>query len=509
MVKKIFIGFAFLFFVAETVCAAGNRTTVEVDKGEKWWGLTYNVVAGEGMPQGQPFSEPFKISGDDVGAIMTPVLVSSAGRYIYVPDMTGIEFDGEKFTITTKSDSGVKVEKAGKTLREAYVVCALKNFTPGKTPDHALFALPLYRTDHELGFVQGEEEIVAYAEKLVSAGFPAGVMVICDGWQNINGPYAFDNNLYPDPKRMVDRLHSMGFKVMLTVSPYIPAWGKVYGDAAKKGQLVKTSRELLSSKLPAVTDKALLDISGPEQFERMRAGLGSIRDNVGFDGFLFDCGDSPLVSPEFRRNMMSLGEGIGFSIYSYGESETYAPHVEAVTSVRTSGDLVATLVGEALAGGLVGHPYMLFDFYGPSIMEAEKEMAGYLLFQCGMPVVNVEFAPWRITDKELYQGVKDALNFRASIGDYLRQLADESGRTGEPIVRHMEYQFPKQGFADCGDQFMLGTKYLVAPCVDGADKRLVRLPKGAWLDRNGEKIKGPVVKEDDCSQGLVWYESAN
>lgn len=36
-------------------------------------------------------------------------------------------------------------------------------------------------------------------------------------------------------------------------------------------------------------------------------------------------------------------------------------------------------------------------------------------------------------------------------------------KTGEPIIRHMEYAFPHQGFVDCRDQFMLGDKYLVAP----------------------------------------------
>lgn len=50
-------------------------------------------------------------------------------------------------------------------------------------------------------------------------------------------------------------------------------------------------------------------------------------------------------------------------------------------------------------------------------------------------------------------------------------------RPGEPIVRHMEYQYPHQGFIDCKDQFMLGDKYLVAPMLTSGTSRTVMLPR--------------------------------
>ncbi|MBO7455860.1 MAG: glycoside hydrolase, partial [Paludibacteraceae bacterium] len=65
-----------------------------------------------------------------------------------------------------------------------------------------------------------------------------------------------------------------------------------------------------------------------------------------------------------------------------------------------------------------------------------------------------------------------------------------AAKTGEPIVRLMEYQFPHQGFADVKDQFMLGDKYLVAPVVDNGLERDVRLPQGTWRDELGKKYKG-------------------
>jgi alpha-glucosidase len=70
------------------------------------------------------------------------------------------------------------------------------------------------------------------------------------------------------------------------------------------------------------------------------------------------------------------------------------------------------------------------------------------------------------------------------------ELAKQSALTGEPIVRHLEYAFPNEGFAECKDQFMLGDKYLVAPVVTPENTRMVKLPQGKWKDDQGKIYKG-------------------
>ena len=68
--------------------------------------------------------------------------------------------------------------------------------------------------------------------------------------------------------------------------------------------------------------------------------------------------------------------------------------------------------------------------------------------------------------------------------------AIKAAKTGDPIVRSMEYAFPHQGFEDCKDQYMLGDTYLVAPIITASDTRSVRLPKGVWQDDQGKRYKG-------------------
>lgn len=504
-----------LFTLAALVFALGANadeyvTEIEVLKGEKWWGLDcYGDSA-------QPFLKPFKeIRVDNIqDESFNSIMVSNTGRYIYSPADIKVSFDGNKFTICSEHEK-IEVQKGGKSLREAYVVCALKNFAPGAAPDPDMFALPIYETYYELRFGQGEEEMLRYARKILEEGWPAGIIVVPDGWQKVNGPYEFDPDIYPDPKRMVDKLHELGFKVMLTVSPYTAPWGKVYGEALQKNQIDGHIRER-HYHYPYC---AVLDMGAKEQFERIKTGLDRIKAEYGFDGYRIDGVEKP-EEDEFITNMMSLLDGINFASLRSTSLMPYAPYV---TSYRYFWEYnIQTHINRVVISGMMGYPYMQTGYFLKDVgayltRNDQRLMADYLLLQCGMPVLSIDFAPWRINippymhkfDPQVYENVKAAINFRVSIGDYVRKLVADSRRTGEPLVRHMEYQFPKSGFFDCSDQFMLGPKYLFAPCVDRADKRLVRFPKGTWIGRNGEKIKGPVVKQVDCSAGeLIVFEAA-
>ena len=87
------------------------------------------------------------------------------------------------------------------------------------------------------------------------------------------------------------------------------------------------------------------------------------------------------------------------------------------------------------------------------------------------------------------------------LNDYMEELFRETSATGEPLMRHMEYQFPGQGFWNCTDQYMLGPRYLIAPVLDDTGKRTVRLPRGTWTAPDGTRYKGPRVINVDVRDG--------
>ena len=76
------------------------------------------------------------------------------------------------------------------------------------------------------------------------------------------------------------------------------------------------------------------------------------------------------------------------------------------------------------------------------------------------------------------------------------KLAQECARTGEPMLRNLEYAFPGHGYADINDQFMMGDDLLVAPVVEsGMKTRKVAIPSGAWKADDGVVYFGPKIVE--------------
>lgn len=59
-----------------------------------------------------------------------------------------------------------------------------------------------------------------------------------------------------------------------------------------------------------------------------------------------------------------------------------------------------------------------------------------------MPMMQFSVAPWRILSKENVAICAKYAHLHQQMGDYILELAKHASKTGEPIVRHMEYQYP-------------------------------------------------------------------
>ena len=134
----------------------------------------------------------------------------------------------------------------GKTLREAREF-ASGNFFPasGKMPDELLFSEPQYNTWIELTYNQNQEDVLKYAHAIIDNGFPPGVFMIDDTWQEDYGLWDFHPGRFPDPKKMMDELHKMGFKVMVWVCPFVsPDQALIVREIMKgKGFLLQKENE--------------------------------------------------------------------------------------------------------------------------------------------------------------------------------------------------------------------------------------------------------------------------
>ena len=137
---------------------------------------------------------------------------------------------------------------------------------------------------------------------------------------------------------------------------------------------------------------------------------------------------------------------------------------------KYSWDGVASLVPSMIAAGLLGYSYACPDMIGGG---------EYSSFQ------GIDASGFDQTLIVLETCIKYA-KWHEQLGDYIVSQAKNASITGEPIVRHMDYAFPNQGFEECRDQYMLGDKYLVAPIMSSGNTRTVKLPKGKWKDDLGK-----------------------
>ncbi|MBQ4287131.1 MAG: glycoside hydrolase, partial [Bacteroidales bacterium] len=128
--------------------------------------------------------------------------------------------------------------------------------------------------------------------------------------------------------------------------------------------------------------------------------------------------------------------------------------------------------------------------------------------QALMPMMQFSVAPWRVLSEEECNICRDFANLHVRFAPYIMELVRHAAESGEPVVRMMEYEFPGQGFDRRMTQFMLGSRFLIAPVVSEDDTLTVELPAGQWKDDLGIMHSGPAVLELDNVpiERLPYYE---
>lgn len=524
--KKVILN---LFVLVYSLSIIAQQTKeIAVLPGEKWWGGANGI--GHMMPF-EKYTDKIDLRTQDFNNMTSPLMVSSKGRYIWSDFPFSFQFVGDKIILNSNKGE-VSCIIAGNTLKEAYLAASKKHFPPsGQLPPDLFFSKPQYNTWIELIYNQNQKDILNYAKGIIDNGFPAGILMIDDNWQKYFGNFEFKPDRFPDPKGMVEQLHSMGFKVMLWVSPFVSPDCQEYRYLRNKGYLVKDRNK----DRPAILDwwnglSACYDLSNPAAYNYLLSTLKKMQVDYGIDGLKFDAGDQERYLEENVRVYDNKSYDTE-QTYLWGKLGLEFPYneyracwklggqavVQRLGDKQYSWSEVAKLVPDMIAAGLLGYAYTCPDMIGggeySSFLDVDPTKFDQRLIvrSCQihsmMPMMQFSVAPWRILDKTHLDICLKYAKWHEELGDYILLQARNSSITGEPIVRHMEYMFPNEGFEECGDQFMLGDKYLVAPIVSENDTRKVKLPKGDWVDDAGKKYKGG--KEYTITvplERLLWFE---
>lgn len=515
-----------IFLIICLVCVGGvfsalsDTLELRILDGEYWWaGLSSK---GYEMPYDASSKVTYDLWGDNKGNQAQPLLLSSKGRFIWSEQPIKFEFNQGLITVSTREgviDSGRK----GSNLAEVFEHVSKKYFpSNGLIPDKLLFTHPQYNTWIELMYDQNEKDILAYAEAIIENGYPPGVLMIDDNWQEDYGTWKFSPRRFNDPKGLISRLHKMGFKVMMWMCPFVSADSADFRQLAQDGLLILDPQKQQNILWANTKNKAAiirwwngasacLDLSNPKAQDWFKVQLDYLVDEYGVDGFKFDAGDARFyindvvswksnITPNDHTQFFAEF-GLNYPLNEYRASWKMAglPLAQRLRDKGHEWEDLAKLIPDQMSQSIMGYAYTCPDMIGGGEYRSflntsnldEELVVRSAQVHALMPMMQFSVAPWRILSNENNQICLDMAKLHVDLGKQILEFAKSSSKSGEPIVKPMAMAFPNDGYELVKDQFVLGNTIIVAPVVKkGARSRTVLLPAGEWKADDGKVYKG-------------------
>lgn len=393
-----------------------------------------------------------------------------------------------------------------------------------------------------------QEEVLTVARKYKELGILLDVIVIDFFHWTRQGDWCFDSDYWPDPKAMVDELHSMGVRVMVSVWPSVDRKSQNFEEMFEKGLLIRTERGTIQT-YDFNGDCVAFDAMNPQARDFVWEKCMQNYYKYGIDMFWLDNAEPDLSVYDYDNYRYYLGSGLKVgNIYPLMYAKTFYDgmkdnkQTDIVNLVRSawvgsqkygtlvwSGDVRSTFESfqdQLLGGlniGLAGIPWWTTDvggFMGGDVNDPKfiQLLIRWFQFAVFSPVLRMhgDRDPHNIpplSDKdfgggylftgqpnelwsygdEAFEIMKKHLNIRLSLKSYIMELMEEASKTGSPLMRTMFYEFPEDKTCwELSDQYMFGAKYLVAPILNVDQfSRSVYLPSGKWKNiNNGKEYEG-------------------
>ena len=393
-----------------------------------------------------------------------------------------------------------------------------------------------------------QEEVLEVARRYQKEGIKIDQIVIDFFHWTVQGDWKFDEKYWPDPKAMVDELHSMGIKVIVSVWPSVDRKSENFWPMLDRGLLIKTERGALQT-YDFQGDCVEIDVFNPETRKYVWEVCKKNYYDFGIDAFWLDNSEPDFGVYDFDHYRYIDGPALSCSnIYPQLYSRVFYDGMKAegeenivnllrcawagsqkYGNVVWSGDVPSTFeafydqLQAGLNMGLAGIPWwttdiggfmtddvndpdfqqLLIRWYEFAVYTAVFRMHGDRGPHNIPPLDDRDFGGgylytgqsnelWSYGE-ENYQIMKKYYDIRIRMHDYIKQLYDEASENGSPLIRTMFYEFPDDKKCwELQDQYMFGSEYLVAPIFHLNEfKREVYLPEGRWEDtRDGKVYEG-------------------
>ena len=477
------------------------KRTITIYSNEFWWGGA--VQDGDRFPLSAASTYFGDFTVNRTSNQVSGAFVSSLGRYLFTDGDYSVRV--ENGTLTVDSTEEVDYGEGFSNLRGAVKAVAKKHYTLEPLADLRAASKPQYCTWMEMRNRPTQDAVLAYANGILDAGLPAGVLILDDGWQRGFGDWRFTDD-FPNPKEMIENLHALGFVVILWLVPFVA--DEAIGLWKEDALLCDGDGKVADRKWWNGVSK-LLDMTSRSAVQGLMNQLDALLA-LGADGFKFDGGDAGFYRVDDRTENPITPNGqarrwAAFAQrYPYAELRSTVGHEGRGLIERLCDKNVAwrggldMLIPDMIQAGLVGYPYVCPDMIGGGqITDGDKATDEDWYIRsvqcvCLSPMWQFSRAVWTYGDRVKY-AVLECVRLREKLMPYIESAFYNAAATGEPILRPVCYAFSGQDLETQTDCFLLGDDVLVAPIVTPAvASREVRLPAGAtWTEiRTGKLYDG-------------------
>lgn len=457
--------------------------------------------------------------------IPVPFLFSPRGLGIYLDTAAISSFDlseaeDQKFSVQLDSPSVDCYFFVGKPK------AIIENYTAltGRTPLSPPWAYGVWICSY-----QGPEQVLKDASRLRQEKIPSSAIWTFDvmGKGDIMGWPLWWTGYYPQPRQFVDKLHSMGFKVLTYVHPYLRSVlypynlpDPSYEQGLHQGLMVHNPQGQPTGPAKPFAD-GNIDFTSPANVNWWEQKIRDIVVNDNFDGWMEDYGEWINDSDRFAagvtgRDMANLyplfyhkvtdevarkakPDVVEFDRSGYAGSQGYTPVIWGGDQLPDwSQDRgLPSVVHGGITAGLSG-----FSVWGPDIegnTHSKELWTRWVEFGALTPIMRNHLwdkpadAVTLWSDEQTVDTFRKYAGLHMSLFPYLYTYAVQANKSGIPIMRDLLLEFPTDPKTyEVDAEYMLGDRMLVAPVIaQGATNRSLYLPRGSWVNYwTGDMVDG-------------------
>lgn len=501
----------------------------EANKGEKIYGmgqyqqpnLDLKGCILELAQRNSQISVPFYISNKGYGFLWNNAGIGEV--------MFGANYTQWHSNLSDELDYWITADDTPKKLIENYTEVT------GRAPEFPENALGLWQC--KLRY-RTQDEVLEVAREYKRRGIPLDIIVIDFFHWIRQGDWSFDPKYWPDPKAMADELREMGVRCMVSIWPTVDKKSVNFKEMQDKGLLIRTERGSAQC-FDFQGDTVIYDALNPEAREFIWSKVKENYYKNNIDMFWLDEAEPEYSAYDHENYRHYTGPALKVgNCYPKEHARAFYEGMKAegqtdiVNLLRCawagsqkyaalvwSGDIKSNFVSlrdQLSAGlniGMAGIPWWVSDtggFFGDVRDEHFNELLiRWFQFSAFCPVLRMhgDRGPHDIPNlsdldygggfsetgrpnelwsygEDVYEILKKYLDIRLGMKDYIKSVMDEASQNGSPVIRTMFYEFPEDEKCwDIDDQYMFGSKYLVAPVLyQGMKEREVYLPQGSWKD---------------------------